>query len=63
VVDSGTNRVSEFSSTGKLLAQWGQSGTGSGEFAYPSYVAVDDAGNVYVSDTDNGRIQRLAVTR
>jgi DNA-binding beta-propeller fold protein YncE len=36
---------------------WGIKGTGNGEFKSPNALAIDDAGNVYVCDTGNKRIQ------
>lgn len=36
---------------------WGQDGTGAGDFKYPFNVAVDGLGNVYVAESDNGRVQ------
>lgn len=38
-------------------AKWGQGGTADGEFKHPIEVAVDAAGNVYVADDLNNRIQ------
>jgi hypothetical protein len=34
-------------------------GTGQGQFYWPSSVAVDASGNVYVADTYNHRIQKF----
>ncbi|MBI2264669.1 MAG: IPT/TIG domain-containing protein [Armatimonadetes bacterium] len=39
--------------------KWGSTGGGDGQFAYPFAVAVDSAGNVYVADYNNGRIQKF----
>jgi DNA-binding beta-propeller fold protein YncE len=39
------------------LTQWGTPGTGDGQFLYPTGIAVDANGNVYVSD--NNRIQKF----
>jgi DNA-binding beta-propeller fold protein YncE len=39
------------------LTQWGSLGSGSGQFQDASGVATDVAGNVYVADTGNHRIQ------
>lgn len=38
---------------------WGSAGSGNGEFSAPSDVAVDQAGNVYVADFANNRIQKF----
>lgn len=40
-----------------FVDSFGTDGTGPGQFRSPSGVAVDAAGNVYVSDTNNHRIQ------
>lgn len=41
------------------VTKWGSQGMGNGEFGNPSGVAVDAAGNVYVSDTSNSRMQKF----
>ena len=41
------------------LLQWGSQGAGDGQFFYPMGVAVDGAGNVYVADTYNHRVQKF----
>lgn len=45
VVDSDNNRVQELSPGGKFLARWKGPG-----LQFTSKVAVDDQGNLYVSD-------------
>jgi CSLREA domain-containing protein len=44
---------------GDFLRKWGSHGTGDGEFDGLRSLAVDSAGNVYVADTDNHRIQKF----
>jgi len=41
------------------ITQWGSQGSGDGQFSYPSGIATDAAGNVYVADSDNHRIQKF----
>ncbi|WP_306220734.1 hypothetical protein [Cohnella sp. WQ 127256] len=45
-----------------MNTQTGGPGTGLGEFNSPQAVAVDTAGNVYVADTDNNRIQMFVAS-
>jgi DNA-binding beta-propeller fold protein YncE len=40
----------------------GGKGAGRGQFDFPRGIAADQAGNILVSDTNNGRIQRFAST-
>ena len=53
----GNSRVVKFSAQGKFLLTWGNKGPLPGEFNTPHSIAVDGAGNVYVSDRENNRIQ------
>lgn len=60
-VDGPPNdRVTEFSSTGKVLNQWGRSGSAAGQLSWPAAVAVDMWGLTYVCDSGNARIQVFA---
>ncbi len=63
VADTCNHRIEKFTSTGTYLGQLGDSspnpGDGDGQFYYPSGVAVDSNGNVYVADTSNNRIQKF----
>jgi serine/threonine protein kinase, bacterial len=45
-----------------VVNQWGSSGSEVGQFLNPSGVVVDGAGNVYVADTGNDRVQELAAS-
>jgi hypothetical protein len=42
-----------------LVAQWGSSGSGSGQFSGATDLTVDSSGNVYVLDTGNKRVQEF----
>ena len=53
----GNARVHRFSADGKLLASWGQPGSGPGEFNLPHAIAVDRSNRIYVADRENSRIQ------
>ncbi len=53
----GNARVHRFSPEGKHLLSWGEPGTGPGQFILPHSLAIDAAGQVYVADRQNNRIQ------
>jgi DNA-binding beta-propeller fold protein YncE len=58
VPDTHYQRVMVYSPQGQLIRQWGKMGTGPGDFIYPTDVAFDSKGNVFVSEYgDNDRIQ------
>jgi DNA-binding beta-propeller fold protein YncE len=58
VVDSPNNRVEEFDRNGQYLTQWGNSGSGNGQFESPIGIAVDGTGNyICVADSGNNRIE------
>ena len=59
VTDLGNNRVQKFSSDGEYITNWGQRGTLSGQFHYPSGIAVDDS-FVYVADHDLHNVQKFS---
>jgi hypothetical protein len=66
VADSANNRIEKFNGAGLLLAVWGRrngdgsAGTGRGQFNDPRGLATDRAGDLYVADHGNNRIQKLS---
>ncbi|QTA78797.1 Peptidase C13 domain-containing protein, LVIVD repeat-containing [Desulfonema limicola] len=70
LLDKSNARVMKLSKNGQLITQWGRKGTDDGEFSVrhdlfdnnmngPSDIAIDKAGNVYVVDSLNDRIQKF----
>ena len=59
VSDLGNKRIQKFSSDGNYILEWGKSGTLSGEFHYPSGIAVSDDA-VFVADRELNRIQKFS---
>jgi DNA-binding beta-propeller fold protein YncE len=57
---SGGDRIQKFSASGELLATWGGTGKGPGQFRNPTGLAVDSKGNIYVVDSDNNRVEELS---
>jgi sugar lactone lactonase YvrE len=53
----GNARVVKFSSDGTFLKQWGEHGTGPGQFEMPHALAFDSTGRLFVADRGNNRIQ------
>jgi len=46
-----------FSSNGTFITKWGEYGSKDGQMRTPAGIALDQEGNVYVTDTTNNRIQ------
>lgn len=58
VVDSRQHCVLVYDSeSGQYLSKFGERGTGKGQFNFPTNVALDRAGRIYVTDTLNFRVQ------
>jgi hypothetical protein len=51
------SRVAKVDSNGKWLMSFGEPGSGPGQFNTPHSIAADAAGNIYVADRGNRRIQ------
>ena len=58
VVDRTTSRIIKYDLEGRLLYAWGAMGEFPGGMWGVHGLSVDDAGNVYVAEVDNGRVQK-----
>ena len=54
-------QIQRYSPDGTLLDEWGSLGMAAGQFRIPVGLAVDQAGNVYVADTLNHRLQKFVL--
>jgi len=60
IFTAGSETIRVYSRSGQsLLDSWGEAGGGDGQFDSIHDLAVDSAGNVYVADHGNQRIQKL----
>jgi DNA-binding beta-propeller fold protein YncE len=59
LADTPQNVVQEYGPGGTLLHVWGSAGSHAGQFHHPGGIAVAPDGTIYVSDTENHRVQRL----
>ncbi len=60
VVDVKNGQIVVFDkANGELLERIGKTGDNPGEFATPTNIAIDEEGNIYVSETGGFRIQKL----
>ena len=57
IADYELNTIFLFDRNGKLLRQFGSSGTGPGQFHHPTFVCIGRKDNIIVSDGENDRIQ------
>ncbi len=60
IAGDATDKVHVFSSAGTPLYEFGSHGTGDGQFDFVAGVAVDAAGDIFVADLNNHRIQKFA---
>lgn len=61
VLEPHYQRVNHFSTDGRLVAQWGHSGTNAGELKLPRAVAVNSRGEIFVSEYGpTERIQKFS---
>ncbi len=52
-------RVLEYTSDGKKVREWGTAGRGPGQFRLVHSIQIDASGVIYVSDRENGRVERF----
>ena len=50
------NRIVKFDKTGKFLMQWGEKGSGPGQFDTPHTLAMDSQGRLFIGNRNNNRI-------
>jgi len=51
------SRVIEYTPDGKKLKEWGEKGTGPGQFMNVHAISIAEDGTLYVADRENGRVQ------
>jgi tripartite motif-containing protein 71 len=61
VYATDTYQIFVFDTAGKLLRQFGKPGLGAADLDHPNGVAVDSSGQVYISDSNHGRV--IALTK
>lgn len=59
VADGRVNRVVKMTLDGRVLAAWGHTGAGPGEFRMPHGITVGRDGAVYVTEIDGKRVQKF----
>ncbi len=59
ITSNNTHQVVVFSNKGEFLRAWGGEGEDDGQFIYPATIDIDTAGNVYVVDVINARVQKF----
>ena len=55
--ESSPARIRKFNSEGELLMEWGEMGSGPGQFMQPHALAMDSRGRLFVGDRSNNRVQ------
>jgi DNA-binding beta-propeller fold protein YncE len=59
IADTPEDVVQEYGPDGTLMHVWGGAGSYIGQFHHPGGIAVAPDGTIYVSDTENHRVERL----
>ena len=59
IVDTGNNRVIEYTADGDFVRQFGSKGSGDGQFSEPSSIITNASGDIFIADFWNKRIVHL----
>jgi DNA-binding beta-propeller fold protein YncE len=59
ITSNNTHQVVVFSNKGEFQRAWGGEGEDDGQFRYPATIDIDAAGNLYVVDVLNARVQKF----
>jgi YD repeat-containing protein len=63
IADSGEHRIEEMTQAGAYVGQFGESGTGNGQFANPDGIAANpNTGTLFVGDPGNSRVEEFSRT-
>jgi RHS repeat-associated protein len=62
VVDTGNNRVEEFTPEGKYYLKSGTTGVKEGQFTKPTGIALTYSGTPFIVDSGNDRVQKFKIT-
>jgi len=57
IMDGARPRVFAYTTDGRMALKFGERGTGPGQFNFPTFLAVDRDGRLYVNDTLNLHVQ------
>jgi tripartite motif-containing protein 71 len=61
VLDTGNDRVQQFTATGSFIRAWGSTGTGPGQLTTPTALVVSPAtGNILVADSTRDDVQEFS---
>jgi 6-bladed beta-propeller len=52
-------RILEYTADGRKVREWGNAGTGPGQFDLPHSIVMDENNILYVADRENGRIEKF----
>jgi len=62
VSDTGNDRIQIFDKRGNFLIAFGKTGSGKGEFNSPAGISIGSEGIIFITDTNNHRIEIFRVT-